>query len=273
MEASGIRAQERQMEMKVWLPPQAQKGPGYAVKQVVGVLALVGLGLATAVGAIPLALYFHWPVPIAAFFGCVAATALCIWGAVCLGRSAGRDALIFFQIENNRMFVLDVRSMVRYRRGLAGYIGTAAEVQKYLAVIRKEMVKGRVPSGAGVQITAVENIRERANSYALVCRVLYRNGNRGRRTYILAKGYEDEEELLQRLELKMPLDGAQNPPARLPIYAVLCAVALTLCIVLCLFSHPALALLPQAIYFPALALALALLYALVWLLMKWRRGE
>ena len=46
MEASGIRAQERQMEMKVWLPPQAQKGPGYAVKQVVGVLALVGLGLA-----------------------------------------------------------------------------------------------------------------------------------------------------------------------------------------------------------------------------------
>ena len=39
----------------------------------------------------------------------------------------------------------------------------------------------------------VENIRERANSYALVCRVLYRNGNRGRRTYILAKGYEDEE--------------------------------------------------------------------------------
>ena len=217
MEASGIRAQERQMEMKVWLPPQAQKGPGYAVKQVVGVLALVGLGLATAIGAIPLALYFHWPVPIAAFFGCVAATALCIWGAVCLGRSAGRDALIFFQIENNRMFVLDVRSMVRYRRGLAGYIGTAAEVQKYLAVIRREMVKGRVPSGAGVQITAVENIRERANSYALVCRVLYRNGNRGRRTYILAKGYEDEEELLQRLELKMPLDGAQNPPARLPI--------------------------------------------------------
>ena len=166
MEASGIRAQERQMEMKVWLPPQAQKGPGYAVKQVVGVLALVGLGLATAIGAIPLALYFHWPVPIAAFFGCVAATALCIWGAVCLGRSAGRDALIFFQIENNRMFVLDVRSMVRYRRGLAGYIGTAAEVQKYLAVIRREMVKGRVPSGAGVQITAVENIRERANSYA-----------------------------------------------------------------------------------------------------------
>ena len=117
------------MEMKVWLPPQAQKGPGYAVKQVVGVLALVGLGLAAAVGAIPLALYFHWPVPIAAFFGCVAGTALCIWGAVCLGRSAGRDALIFFQIENNRMFVLDVRSMVRYRRGLAGYIGTAAEVQ------------------------------------------------------------------------------------------------------------------------------------------------
>ena len=58
MEASGIRAQERQMEMKVWLPPQAQKGPGYAVKQVVGVLALVGLGLATAIGAIPLALYF-----------------------------------------------------------------------------------------------------------------------------------------------------------------------------------------------------------------------
>lgn len=55
------------MEMKVWLPPQAQKGPGYAVKQVVGVLALVGLGLAAAVGAIPLALYFHWPVPIAAF--------------------------------------------------------------------------------------------------------------------------------------------------------------------------------------------------------------
>ena len=106
-----------------------------------------------------------------------------------------------------------------------------------------------------------------------MCRVLYRNGNRGRRTYILAKGYEDEEELLQRLELKMPLDGAQNPPARLPIYAVLCAVALALCIVLCLFSHPALALLPQAIYFPALALAMALLYALVWLLMKWRRGE
>ncbi len=70
----------------------------------------------------------------------------------------------------------------------------------------------------------------------------------------------------------MPLDGAQNPPARLPIYAVLCAVALALCIVLCLL-HPALALLPQAIYFPALALALALLYALVWLLMKWRRGE
>lgn len=45
------------MEMKVWLPPQAQKGPGYAVKQVVGVLALVGLGLAAAVGAIP----FRWP--------------------------------------------------------------------------------------------------------------------------------------------------------------------------------------------------------------------
>ncbi len=68
------------------------------------------------------------------------------------GRSAGRDALIFFQIENNRMFVLDVRSMVRYRRGLAGYIGTAAEVQKYLAVIRKEMVKGRVPSGRACRL-------------------------------------------------------------------------------------------------------------------------
>lgn len=56
MEASGIPCTgETDGNESVGWPPQAQKGPGYAVKQVVGVLTLVGLGLRRQLAP------FRWP--------------------------------------------------------------------------------------------------------------------------------------------------------------------------------------------------------------------
>ena len=85
---------------------------------------------------------------------------------------------------------------------------------------------------------------------------------------------EDEELLLRQLERRKSWAGAlEAAENRNPFRILASALALLLFAALCVLSHPALGLLPQAIYFPCLGAAFLSLYALVWFILRQRLGE
>ena len=99
----------------------------------------------------------------------------------------------------------------------------------------------------------MERIRENRSHYALVCQVRHPNRRMVRRTYFLVKGLEDQELLLRQLERRKSwendLDAAEN---RNPFFILLSSLACGGFVLLCVLSHPAVARLPQDIYFPCL---------------------
>ena len=259
--------------MKVWTPPEKGRSR-YAARSIGGVLVAVFFCMAIICIVMLLAIHFGWPVWSASAVVCAVATVLCIWLAVAAGRRSLRAALMFLLDGKDRLFVLDVRLLAGPARNITGFVRAAVEIQRELERLKNTLPEMRKPPNAAVQIVQVEHIAERARGRALLCRVRYAGGREEKRTYLLVRGYEDEDWLLRELERRMPGEALVEPrQTRAPLYAVLSLAALAVCTVLCVLSHPAVAVLPQNLYFPLLGGAAAVLYVFAWFAIKWRRGE
>ena len=152
-------------------------------------------------------------------------------------------------------------------RGILGFFSMAAHTQKTLRNLTQSGVLGRYLSekqslvGLEPQILRVENLRERPEEYALVCRVRYPHGGEGKASYRLIRGLEDEAGLLRALEslreAEHLVEPRKNPqPARILASGVFLAAL----VALCALSHPAVGQLPDPLYFPCLGLSIVALW-------------
>ena len=185
-------------------------------------------------------------------------------------RRSLQDATVFFLTADDRLYALDARGAVRFGRGVVGFAAGAAEVQELLRGIAD---RRSLPSSAD-ELLKVERLRENRSHYVIKCRVRRRGGRVFTRTYFLVKGYEDEDELLRQLGLRRRWDAElEFAESRTPLRLLICVLVFAGFAALCVLSHPAVARLPEGIYFPCLAAAFAALFGAVYFGILLRRGE
>lgn len=205
--------------------------------------------------------------------GCLLASALGIWLAARTGNRAMRNAMLFFRDEEDHLYVQDVRQLAGYRRGILGYAQMEREMGRRREEVLRQFEKSGVPPVGAAEILKVDSIREQGQGYALVCRVRYSHGAVGKYTCFLVKGEPYERELLWELERRRSWQGAELREDKGSIH-ILISLAVFLAVTgVCVMSHPAVALLPTVIYFPCLGLDFIAVCVLVYLIVKWRRGE
>lgn len=188
---------------KIWMSPDTGRKSHYALTVIGGIIGIVILALALICGGT--LLYFVTD-PSQRFFSqeelslalCLIVTALTVVLAMCIGRRSAWDASLFFLTSDDRLFALDVRSLISQGSGLLNAVISAVRVQKLLRRLAKNP---GLPDGAD-EILQVEKIRENETCYTLICQVRRSAGHTARKTYLFGKGGEDEGMLLNQLELR-----------------------------------------------------------------------
>lgn len=253
---------------------------GYAARATLPLAGGLLLAMGLIVGISVLTLYLGWPAEGVLLAATVLITAGIVLFAAGLGRCAARDAMIFCQDDEGRMFVVDARRYAGCHRGIAGYVKMAVQTQKVLETLadgetlerrlsERESLQGMEP-----QILAVENLKENGKSCSLICQVRYPGGKTGRQTYQLIHGYIEEERLLYELgRLRTSERLVESEDNRGFMRILFSVLALFVTAGLCVLSHPAVGELAEAIYFPCLGLAMISLYALIYFIIRQRRGE
>ena len=109
------------MQIQIWGP----SGPGqrnrYAWDTILGVTGIVSLAVLLTVGSSVLSIYLGESGKVFSFFSMILVTAFILFLTAKFSRRSLRDAVIFFQNEEGRLFVTDVRQFVQYRRGILGF--------------------------------------------------------------------------------------------------------------------------------------------------------
>ena len=259
------------MEIKqIWMSEDTQRKSRYGLRTLTGILGIMVLALALILGGTMLGFSAGWPAQIFATALCVGVTALVVLLAAGLGRRSMGDATVFLLTEEDRLFVLDARRLADYGGNAVAYAAGLLKTQQFLRTLARSPY---LPAGAD-EILRVEGIKENRSHYALACQVLRPNQKAARRTYFLVKGMEDQELLLRQLERR---EGRADAPEitedRKPFYLLISILACFGFGVLCVLSHPAVAQLPQSIYFPCLSAAFAALCGAVWFGIRRHRGE
>ncbi len=255
--------------MTIWMSEPQKSKKLHGLSSLGGLLGVVGLMVVLILAGVMLIMQMQWPRWTSVLL-CFAVTVLAVILAMRLGRRGLRAALVFFLDEEQRLYIADLRQIAAYGRGLLGYAAREQSIGRMLENIKKH---GKMPSNA-TEIIAVEKIRENRNDYAVAC-ILRGDGDRlFRFTYVVPKGYPEENLLLQQLELRQgPAYSVELEESRTPLYILLSALACAASAALCFLSHPAFAILPQKIYFPFLAVFLVCVTALVTFIIRRRRGE
>lgn len=259
--------------MKIWMPPQKAKNR-FAVHTLAGISAILALAfLMIAVSAL-LTISAGENGKVLSLFLCLLTTAVIVLLALQLGRILRREATLFCQDDSGRLYVLDVRRLVRYQRGFIGMIQTSSEVQKLIPAVRRQIEQEGMAPTAASEILGVERITERSGSYSVVCRVHHPNGHTGRYTCVLVKGYEQEDLLLYMLERKRLWRSSIEPKKNRNFIGILISlIFMILCSAVCIFSHPNVGVLPRSVYFPCLGIDMAAVYSMIYFIVRHRRGE
>ena len=259
------------MELKhIWTSGNTRIGSRYAVKVLGGSLVLAVLAAALVAGCTTLlyrlGLMNEWVTLVL----CLAVTALIVVAAFRLRRSVQRDRTIFYLTEDDRLFVLDAASQYRHTGGVLGMAEGAIKTEQFL---NENACRPVLPAGAD-EILLAKEVRTYRRCHVLRCLVRHPNRQVVPKTYILPKGYAQEKALLCQLEGRRDPDPGPEPDlAPQTFLLLLSSLSLVALIGLCVLSHPAVARLPQAIYFPCLALALFAFYGMVYCIIRRRRGE
>jgi len=266
--------------MRIWMSKiSGQSDNKYAIRMVLGLFGCVLLAVVFSVGGAMLSIKMEEQKELISVLSLVLTTVLVIWGALRLGKMSVRDTLIFCKDENDEMYVLNLRDKVRYRKGLIGYTSMVAETERLQTKLRNEgTLEQKLKDGTigemACEILSVKNIKVQRDGHSVVCLVKYPNGRCGNATYQISKGFEQEDELLYHLERRWQRrvsgEMEKNP---YPVRIFASAVTLICVIALCVCSHPAVAVLPEAIYFPCLGISVVPLWFLLYYVTKMRRGE
>ena len=267
--------------MKIWISENLKKKNNYASGILLPLLFSLTLAFCLLIGSIFLGFALNLPMELLTFAVCIIATAFLIWAAAEAGRRSRRDTLIFCQARDGEIYVIDARKYVPFRRGVPGFISMLFKTQKILnnlispgGVLEKYLPEKESLRGLEPRILSVEKIKENRKSYSMICHVETPARRPSRQTYVFSKGYDREKELLHALELFSPrYIHAEVHENRNPAYIILSAVILILFVILCICSHPAIALLPAGIYFPCLGAAFLSVCCLVWFAVRQHRGE
>lgn len=254
----------------IWMSPGQGRENRYSLHTLGGIAGVVGLILVVCLGGTAWGILAGWPMEVVSVALCLGAAALGMALAVRVGRRSAGEALVFFLVEGDRLFVLDARRLVDHGHDVFRYAAATARVQRCL---REIAVQFYLPSGAQ-EILKVENLKENRGHCALVC--LVRQGEDGavRQTFLLPEGLEHREELLRQLERRKGWENTvevveNRNPFRILASALVCAGFGAVCV----FSHPAVGQLPETLYFPCLGLAFLALCCAVWFGVKQSRGE
>ena len=266
--------------MKIWMSEiTGQSENKYAVRMVLGILGCIILAMfVAAIGAV-VSIKMEENKEVVSLLSLLVGTLLIVWCAVRIGKMSVRDTLIFCKDENDTMFVVNLRDKVRHRKGLAGYTVMAAETERLQTQLKNDgILEERMKDGTigriANEILSVRNIKPQKDGYSIVCNVRFSNGRTGKATYLLYRGYDQEDELLHHLERRLHREVSgeveKNP---YPVRIAVSALALVVVVILCVLSHPAMAILPDAIYFPCFGLAYVPLCIMLYYIIKQRRGE
>lgn len=192
--------------MKIWMSENTRQDNKYASHILGSTIACVAVAMVLMVGGTFLSLYKGWDMKAVSMVMCIGVTALVVGLALRTGKAANRDALIFCKDDNDALFVVNAANYARGGRGMAGYTRKAVETQKVLEVMRRDrflekyMSQEKSLHGLETQILSVEKLKTTASGYVAVCRVRFRNGDTGKQTFTISKGYERESELIFELE-------------------------------------------------------------------------
>ena len=266
--------------MKIWMSEiTGQSDNKYAVRMVLGILGCIILAMFTAAIGAVVSIKLEEHKEVISLLSLLFGTLLVVWCAVRLGKMSVRDTLIFCKDENDNLFVLNLRDKVRHRKGIIGYTAMAAETERLQTQLKndgilEEKMKDGTIGRMACEILSVRNIKPQKDGHSLVCDVRFPSGRTGKATYLLYHGYDQEDELLYHLERRLHKvitgEVEKNP---YPVRIAVSALALAGVIVLCVLSHPAVAILPEAIYFPCFGLAYVPLCVMLYYIIKMRRGE
>lgn len=258
--------------MRIWMAESLMEKNYYARRQIWGVLLISVLGIGATFLLIWLAFQLRWPIAPVSAAACLIVTILLLWAASRLGAKGQKETQIFYQDRQGRLFVVDIRQIVPYRRGFLGYVEMAWQTEKLLEGWKTAIEEGC--RNRGIEILAVEKMKLFSRGYRLVCQVGYENGARGRRSFLLQEGYQEEESLLAALEQKMTSRAIMGGKEDMEIGSILISGFILAGMVLfCAACHPAWAILPEKLYFPVLGLTAISAVVFLFLLVKRRRGE
>jgi hypothetical protein len=254
---------------QIWMSPDTQKKSHYSLRTLGGLLGIVALALVLVCGGTVAALQMGWPVLWISMLLCLGVTALGVVLAVGLGQRGAQDATVFFLTEEDRLFALDARLLVRQGRH---FLAQAAAMHKTQQLLRKLAQTSSLPASAS-EILKVEQIKENRTHFVCLCQVRPPNRPVNRHTYFFAKGLENQDLLLHQLAYRTRWDSAvELAENRKPFYILVSVLVCCGFAALCALSHPAVALLPQRVYFPCLGAAFVALCCVVWFSVRQHRG-
>lgn len=259
------------MEPKqIWMSRNTTQKSRYALRTLGGVLGIAVLAMVLIAGGTWLSLSRGWPMKVASTILCLGVAVLVAALAVGLGRRSVGDATVVCLTADDRLFLINARSLVYHGGNLLSQGAAAVEVQQFLRSLARNP---GVPAGAD-EILRVEGLREYGTHYALICRVRHPNGRVIRRSCMLVKGMEREDLLLQQLERRQRCDAAPEAAEnRMPLYLFLSGLLCCGLLAVCVLSHPAVGRLPQGLYFPCLGLTFLAACLVVTLVVLQRRGH
>ena len=130
----------------------------------------------------------------------------------------------------------------------------------------------RLPEEAA-ELLGVRTIKENHGYYTVLCRICYPNRQIVDRNYFVVRGCENEEMLLQQLERRRDAVLPERTISRMPMRILLSTIVCIGIILICVFSHPAVGMLPQVIYFPCLAGVVIAAFFIIYYVIRYRRGE
>lgn len=187
---------------KIWIAAGPGQKNRYALHTLGGVLGITALLMLVILGGTYLTLFLSLPKEGALLGLCLGAVVLGVVMAVGAGRRSLGDALVFFLTRDDRLFVLDARTIPAYRRGVWGFGSMALDTQK---VLDQLAASPTLPPQAR-EILKVEKLREEETFCRLTCLIRRPDGGEGRWDYILPSGYPDEDLLRFQLERRRDWD-------------------------------------------------------------------
>ena len=255
---------------QIWMSRDTQRKSRYGLRMLGGIFGIAALAVVLVGGGMILGFSMAWPVEVFSLVLCVGVTSLVFVLSVRLGWRSVEDTTVFFLTEEDRLFVINARCMADYGRSMVSNAAGFLKIQQFLRGLAQSSY---LPEGVD-EILRVERIKENRAHYALICQVRCPNQRVIHRTYFLIKGMEDQEFLLRQLERREGWSGSPELKENSkPVYILLGVLVCCAFGILCVLSHPAIARLPQSIYFPCLGAAFIALCCAVWFAIRQHRGE